>query len=380
MEESINTKWPVKTITSAAVMILIAGIVLIFIYGKTLLVPLVAGAFIAMLLVAPVNKLESYGVPRILSIVIMLLFSMSVLGALGWFFGLQIAKFAEDLTGVQTNLDKFIENTSLFIEENFGVKDAISLQRINDQVFKFLKEHASGISSAAFSTLGSLGSLILLPVYMFMFLLYRDHFTTFAVKLFHKHSPAVVVSVVTDLRKVIQNYISGVVKVMAILAILNIIALSALGIKHAFFFGIFAAMMNILPYVGPLIGSTLPMIFALLTKDSLFYPVAVLMSFVIIQSIEGNFLTPKIVGSNVNINPIVSLIALLIGSLLWGVVGMILFIPLAAIVKKLLELSPSTAVYGYMMGEEPSNKPPKEKRSLRTRIKSGLGKKGKQVG
>ncbi len=366
METENSAKLPLKTITAAATVILITGIVLVFIYGKTLLVPLVAGAFIAMLLVPPVNKLESFGIPRILSIVIMLVFSLSILGAVGWFFGNQIGGFASDLSGVQTRFDQMIDDISIFLEDNFGIEKAVALQRINDQIFKFLKDHASAISSAAFSTIGSLGSLILLPVYMFMFLLYRDHFTTVAIKLFHKHSPDMVVEVVTDLRKVIQHYISGVIKVMGILAVLNIIALSALGIKHAFFFGIFAAAMNILPYVGPLIGSLFPIVFALLTKDSLFFPVAVLASFIIIQSIEGNFLTPKIVGSNVNINPLVSLIALLIGSLLWGVVGMILFIPLAAIVKKLLELSPSTAVYGYLMGDTPDEKPDRDLTKLST--------------
>jgi predicted PurR-regulated permease PerM len=344
-----------STITAAAVLIIVAGIILLMVYAKTLLIPLIAGAYLAMLLVPAVTKMESHKIPRVLAIFIMLIVTSLAFVGIVWFFGGQISSFSEDLSGVEVQFQQFVNDMSKFLNENFGMQDALSFKAINDKLFIFLKENASKISSAAFSTIGSLGLLILVPVYFFMFLLYRNHFTMFAIRLFNKHPQTRVVEVVTDLRSVIQKYITGMLKVMAILAVMNVIALSALGIRHALFFGIFAAMMNVVPYVGPMIGSVLPILFALLTKDSLLYPLGVFVAFTIIQTIEGNYLTPKIVGSNVNINPIVSLVALLVGSLLWGVVGMILFIPLAAIIKKLLELSPNTEVYGYLMGEEVSD-------------------------
>jgi len=341
-----------KTVTTSAIMIIVCGIILLLIYAKTLLMPLVAAAYAAMLLVPAVNKLEAFNIPRVLAISMLLIVSTFVFIAVGWFFGMQLSSFAEDLSGIEPQFRVFVQDMSDFLAENFGLHDIFSFKAINDKLFAFLKDNASNISSAAFSTIGSLGLLVLIPVYFFMFLLYRDHITAFAIKLFENHPKNKVIEIVTDLRSVIQKYISGVLQVIAILAVFNVIALSLLGIRHALFFGIFAAFMNVVPYIGPLIGSIFPIIFALLTKDSLFYPLGVFISFVVIQSIEGNYLTPKIVGSNVNINPIISLLALLIGSLIWGVVGMILFIPLAAILKKLLELSPATAVYGYLMGEE----------------------------
>ena len=342
--------------------IISAGIIVLMIYARSLLIPMVAGAFLAMLLVPVVNRLDKIGIPRVLSIFITLLITIFSLGGLLWFFAGQISGFSEDLSGIEQQFNGFVKDISTFLSDNLGMHDLLTFNTINSKLFVFLKENASKISTAAFSTLGSLGLVVLVPVYLFMFLLYRHHFTDFAVKLFKNQPENEVKNVVADLRRVIQNYISGVLKVMVILAILNIIALSTLGIKHAFFFGIFAAMMNIIPYVGPLIGNLLPMLFALLTKDSLWYPLGVFISFTVIQSIEGNYLTPKIVGSNVNINPIISLIALLIGSMLWGVVGMILFIPMTAIIKKLLELHPSTAVYGYLMGEELDENPKEQKK------------------
>lgn len=362
MEDNLPIFKAGKTITAAAVVIIAIGIVLLLIYAKSLLMPLVTAAYLAMLLSPVVKKMEKNNIPRILAIFIVILVLIFAVIGLVWFFGGQISSFSDDLSGIETQFHNFVNDMSKFLEENFGMKDAFTFKTVNDKLFLFLKENSSKISSAAFDTLGGIGLVILIPVYLFMFLLYRDHFTAFSIKLFKQHPENLVIEVVTDLRLVIQKYISGVLQVMFILAIWNVIALSVLGIRHALFFGIFAAMMNIIPYVGPLIGSILPIVFALLTKDSLFYPLGVLVSFTIIQSIEGNYLTPKIVGSNVNINPIVSLIALIAGNLLWGVVGMILFIPLAAILKKLLELSPATAVYGYLMGEEVKrNQIPKKK-------------------
>jgi len=342
-----------KIVNVAAFVIITSGIILLMIFAKSLLMPLVVGAFLAMLLVPLVNKMEKLKIPGAIAIFISILLSVSVLLGLGWFFGAQISSFSEDLTDIETRFNDLSDGFSGFMEEVFGVKNALQLENLNDKIFTFLKDHAATITSAAFNTLGSLGQTILIPVYLFMFLLYRNHFTNFAVKLFPSQPAEWVVNVVTDLRRVIQLYITGALKVMVILAILNAIALTLLGIKHALFFAVFAAILNIVPYVGPLIASLLPIVFALLTKDSLWYPIGVLISFNIIQTIEGNYLTPKIVGSNVNINPLTSLLALLVGGFMWGVVGMILFIPMAAILKKILELSPKTEVYGFLLGEEP---------------------------
>lgn len=365
-----------KILKVAAFIIVTSGIVLLMIFAKSLLMPLVVGAFLAMLLVPLVNRMEKLKIPGAIAIFISILLSVSVLLGLGWFFGAQISSFSEDLTDIETRFNDLSAGFSGFMEEVFGVKNAMQLENLNDKVFTFLKDNASTITSAAFSTLSSLGQMLLIPVYLFMFLAYRNHFTKFAIKLFPSQPAEWVVDVVTDLRRVVQLYITGAMKVMIILAILNAIALTLLGIKHALFFAVFAAILNIVPYVGPLIASLLPIVFALLTKDSLWYPVGVLISFNIIQTIEGNYLTPKIVGSNVSINPLTSLLALLVGGFMWGVVGMILFIPMAAILKKILELSPSTAVYGYLLGEEPDEKV-KNKLGLFDWLKKLIAKKPK---
>jgi predicted PurR-regulated permease PerM len=194
---------------------------------------------------------------------------------------------------------------------------------------------------------------------MFFFLLYRDHLVSVLIAIFRDADPAEVKSQLIRLRKVVLNYISGVGKVMVILAILNITAYSLIGVEHAIFFGVIGAILNIIPYVGPFIGALLPMSYALLTMDNLLSPLLILGAYQAIQLLEGNFLTPKIVGSQVNLNAFMTFLGLLLGASIWGVAGMILIIPILAILREIFDLSSSTKPFALLLGEEPKADPPK---------------------
>lgn len=162
--------------------------------------------------------------------------------------------------------------------------------------------------------------------------------------------------VISKIKVVTQSYFKGVLLVMIILAILNSIALLSLGIQHALLFAVFAAILNIIPFLGPIIGSIFPAVYALLTKDSLFYPSAVLASFYVIQLLESNLFTPGIVGKNVSMNPLMTIIALFIGNFIWGLEGMILFIPGMAILKVIFDEVEGLRPYGFLLGalEQPT--------------------------
>ena len=198
---------------------------------------------------------------------------------------------------------------------------------------------------------------------MFFFLIYRNHLTNLIIQIYRDKDPQLVRIRIITLRKVVLNYIVGVIKVMGILAVLNITAFSLLGIKHAIFFGLIGAILNIIPYVGPFFGALMPIIYSFLTKDSLFYPLAVIASYQVIQFIEGNFLTPKIVGGNVNLNAFVTFLGLLIGGTIWGVAGMILIIPTMAILREIFELNEQTRPFAKVLGEEVKEKKPTNENS-----------------
>jgi predicted PurR-regulated permease PerM len=125
-----------------------------------------------------------------------------------------------------------------------------------------------------------------------------------------------------------------------------------LGINHAILLGVIAGFLNIIPYIGVLIGSLFPIVMALLTKDSIWIAVGALGVCVVVQFLDNNFITPNVVGSSVSINPLATLIVLVIGGMLWGVAGMMLFIPYLGMLKVVLDNVDGLKPFGYLIGEE----------------------------
>lgn len=335
-----------------SVMIFIIVLVFFLIIGKSLLIPLCMGGFFAILFTPISNWMESKKVPRTISCIISLLLMAALVVGLLSFIISNVADFSQDFDDVSGKVTEYATQIDQWSRTNFNYDTELRLKTNTDYVKNLLTENSSSISDFAMKTVGSMTGIVLIPVFMFFFLIYRYHLTNVIIKIYKDKDPELVKLRITKLRKVILNYIIGVIKVMGILAILNITAFSILGIKHAVFFGTLGAVLNIIPYVGPFFGAMLPMVYSFLTKDSLFYPLGVLAIYQVIQLIEGNFLTPKIVGGNVNLNAFITFLGLLVGATIWGVAGMILIIPMMAILREIFDLNEHTRPFALLMGEE----------------------------
>lgn len=148
-----------------------------------------------------------------------------------------------------------------------------------------------------------------------------------------------------------KNYIIGLVSVMIIIAIANSTMLLIIGVDYAIMFGCLAALLIIVPYIGTYIGAALPILYALVTMD-FSHALMILIGFIVVQVLEGNFLTPKIVGSNTNVNALTAFLALIIGGYLWGISGMVLSIPFIAMTKKVFRHVSGLQPLALLMGEE----------------------------
>ena len=314
---------------------------------------MMVSGYIAMLMTSFCNRLERYKIPRSLAAFIALLLCTIVVSGLIYFVVTQLQNFTTDLgTNIEKDLNNFAMRTNSFVLETFGFDMGMAYGFELEKLLNLLKPENMSTSRLLGVLLGTISNLLLLPVFVFFMLIYRDHFAVFVTKVFVRQKNKFLLENITEIRKLVHSYIVGAGKVMLILGVVNTSVLFALGIKHAIFFGMFAGLLNIIPYLGPSLGAILPFLFALLTKDNLFYPFAVVISFTLIQFLESTYLTPKITGANVNLNAFVTFVGLLIGGAIWGIVGMILIIPTIAIVKKLFELNPETEPYAYLFGEE----------------------------
>jgi len=343
--------------------LLIIMIVFFMIMAKSLLVPLLISGYMAMLLTSTCNWMERRKIPRSLSAFICILVFTAVLGGILFFIYMQVRSFTNDVGGdLGQKINGFVIAGNQWAMQNFGFDLGMPNGFEMKKAVEMVGPDDVTPSQMIFNTLNTISDIVLLPVFIFFLLIYRDHLAVFVTKVFSKQDNGFLLSKLTSIRKIVHAYIVGAGKVMCILAVVNTGVLLALGIKHAIFFGVLAGMLNIIPYLGPTLGAILPFFFALVTKDSLFYPFAVVVALAFIQILEGSFLTPKITGSNVNLNALVTFIGLLIGGAIWGIVGMILIIPTIAILKQLFELSPDTQPYAYLFGEEDSNWFKKRKR------------------
>ncbi|MCS5489122.1 AI-2E family transporter [Algoriphagus limi] len=345
-----------------ALLVLVFIIVLVFflIVGKSLLIPLFMGGFFAILFTPLNNWLEKKKVPRTLASFLSLLLMVLLVGGLLSFIIGNVAAFTNDFDDVSGRVTNYANQIDDWTQSSFGIDYELRNKANLEYIEEVLNDHSSSISNFALKTVGSLSGVVLIPVFMFFLVLYRDHLTKMMIMIYRDRDPTLVKMRITSLRKVIQHYIVGVGKVMLILALLNVTAYTALGIKHAIFFGVLGAILNIIPYVGPFFGVLLPVVYSFLTKDSLFYPLAILVAYQLIQLVEGNFLTPKIVGGNVNLNAFITFLGLLIGGSIWGVAGMILIIPTLAILREIFDLTEETKPFAFLLGEE-KEKPKKPK-------------------
>ncbi len=345
-----------KTIPSSVILaVKLLGLTLLIVALKRLddvLLPILFSALFAFLLVPITRRLERAGWPRWLGILVSILVLAGIATGLIWILTTQLMDFSNEWEHIQERLMTQYEKLrqSIAGSFNYQLPDKGALLK---QSMAGLKERGSLIAnSAASTTSGILEVLSLVPIYIFCFLYYRDHFRQFLYRLTSNAGQrSVVMTVVHKIEEVMQNYLLGLLTVIFIVALLNIGGLLLLGVKYAVFFGAFASLLMIIPFIGMIIGATLPAIYTLVETGSPWQALGVVGIFVFVQFLEGNFITPTITGSKVSINALAAIVGLILGGELWGLPGMILSIPLVAVLKVVFDAIPGMEPYGYLLGD-----------------------------
>ena len=191
----------------------------------------------------------------------------------------------------------------------------------------------------------------IIPLYTFLLMYYKDFFVEFLIRLSSKNQ-GIVINWAQESGRIIQSYLAGMIRVTGIVAILAGIFFYLIGVKYFVLFAAFIAIMNLIPYVGVFISSIFAILYVFLTTDSLFYPIVTFGVLWGIQLLENNIITPLVVGSKVKVNALAVIVAILLGGWLWGISGMVLFIPLIGVLKITLERSAGLRPFAYLLGDE----------------------------
>lgn len=329
-------------------LVLVTGILY---YGADVFVPIAYAALLSVLLYPISYRLERFGIPRVLAITLTLTAALILVATVIGFIVWQAGQFSQDLPVLKERVFEYAREFKVFLKENFGITYQRQLQWLRLTTSRVFENGGVLVSQTllAFTKISYI--MVLVPIYTFLFLLYRPLFVEFFFQLSSRGRIHQVKAVLDEIKLVIKNYLLGLMIETVIIAILNMAVLLALGIDYAILFGVMAAILNLIPYVGIFIGSIFPTVIAFMMEDSLWAPVSVVIAFSMIQFIDNNIIVPKIVGSYVRINSIATIIAVIVGGLLWGISGMFLFIPLVAILKVVFDRVESLKPWGMILGD-----------------------------
>ncbi len=337
--------------TTCIVLLCLAGVAFM-VYAKSIMAPIVIGIFTAFLLLPACRWLEKRKVPATLSALITITLTGVTIALLLWFLSYQFMSFSEELPLMREKLnEKFMALQSL-VTNSFGISKQDQLQWLERQILSAISSSGQFAADFFSATGNFIAAATLVPIYAFFFIYYRKKFMNF-IKMVtppNRHEKAIAILETTS--TVSYRYLVGLSIDIAILSVLNSIGFLLLGINHAIFLGIVAGLLNVIPYVGVIIGGIIPVMIALITKDSIWFAVGAFGVCVVVQFIDNNFITPKVIGSAVSVNPLASTIALLVGALAWGLLGMMLSIPITGVLKVVCDRVDSLKPFGYLLGEQ----------------------------
>lgn len=307
------------------------------IIGKPLFEPVVFSILLTLILSPLVRSFERIfkrSIPAIAVTFIIVVFPFLFLFGLFSWYSVEI--FSE-LPSINKELDQAIREGLSWFENRTGMtivddeawlKENIS--KITASVFDFLGE---GVSS----TTASIASFFLTLVYTALLLYYRKTYHRFAVMQFPGQRQASIRETIKRMQTMLQRYCYGMLSVIGILAVLNTLGLWVIGIDYAPFWGCLAAFLAIIPYIGTTLGGFLPFVFALATTGTYWQPIAVVVYYMLLQQIEGNLITPNIVGGRISVNPLVVIFGMVAGGLIWGISGLIITLPIIALIRVICE-------------------------------------------
>lgn len=340
------------TTIKVAAGILIFSLAIIFVYlAQEILFPIILGFIFAVLLMPIVRFLNlKLHLPNAISSLFSILFVAGIFIAIFIFLGKEIGYAFDDLPEIEKNLRAHQVNIQSWIYERFGMT-------INEQkAFLVDKVNSNSInSSTSLRSLGNLSSLliniVLIPIYTFLILIYRQNFTEFIYKLRQNKEKSHLREILLEINSVLRSYISGLFIEMLIVAVLTGAGLAIIGAKYFVFLGVLTALLNLIPYIGILVAMSISILLTLVGSADFSIIFGVIIVNVIVQFIDNNFLIPKIVGSKVSINAFVSIVGVIVGGAMAGIGGMFLALPMLAILKVIFDNTESLNAFGILLGE-----------------------------
>ena len=338
-------------------MILLIGI---FIYlGHGVLVPIYFSILLSILLLPITNFLEKCYFPSTVANFIAVIFALGLIVGIVYFLSSQMAGFFNDVSSIREHLSEHITTLQNLAEQKLHISSAqqkVLIDKAREGV-----THSSGqYIGQTFLTVSETAVLIILvAIYSFLILCYRHLIKRFLFAVFSTRHKESVQHVLLESKQIIQKYMTGLLIEMAIVATCNSIVLMVIGVKYAIFLGVFAAVLNIIPYVGLFTGLGFTVLVTLGNSSSMNSIIWIIIGMEIIHFLDANFLMPKIVGSKVKINALMTIVGVVIGGSLIGLPGIFLALPTIAIINVIFLQIDTLKPWSILLSDDRENIPQK---------------------
>jgi len=298
--------------------------------------PFLISALLAYLLNPIIHFLERKGLIRIYSVILVYIIFLCMVVLIGLIIVPKLFKdisvLVESVPIYAKQFDKLYKSfQDGYINSNLpqGLKDIIdeNIILIQSIVLNFLQN----VADSLINIFSQLFNYIIVPVLTFYMLKDSEYFKNQLILFLPRKKRSKILQLFKDIDNVFGKYIRGQIFISSVVGILTTIALVLIRVKYALTLGIFASISNIIPYFGPIIGMIPTVIFAFL--DSPTKAIYATGAYILIQQIESGIITPKIIGESVGIHPIYIIMALIIGGKIFGIVGLVIAVPFAAVIK-----------------------------------------------
>ena len=316
-------------------------------FAKGFLIPLCIAGILATLFLPFCTWMEKRKVPKALAVIICLLVLLITIAGVGALLTWQINELTTDISMLSKKIGEIVGHIQQSIFANFGITLKEQSELLNNEQLSI-----TGVLQVIAGSLASIiTNFILVLAYIFLLLYFRTHIRRFILKLVPQAQQTEIKKMLSSITNVSQQYLLGLTKMIVCLWIMYGIGFSLIGVKNALFFAILCGLLEIVPFIGNLTGTTLTVLVAIVQGAGLPLVLTIIGVYMLVQLIQEWILSPLILGPQVKINAFTTIVALVLGELIWGIAGIFLAIPLIGMFKIVCDHIESLKPYGFLIGQ-----------------------------
>jgi predicted PurR-regulated permease PerM len=341
-----------ERINKILLFVILTSIVLYF--GRGFFVLISFAGLLAMLMTPVSNRLENRGVSRVISSLISVMIIVVIFSVVILLLAAQIGNIGKELPLILLRYEEIKLDLQRWVNDSLGV----SSQQLRVHASEVFNNAGSFLTNFIKNTITFIGSLFVVLVFIFLFLMQRTKYEKFVLMLYKEEKRNKAKDMIDRISQVAQQYLTGRLVAACIMGILFLIGFLIVGLKNSVILALIVAIMTIIPYVGALIGGLVPLFISMI-DGSLNQSIWVVIIILAINTIDHYIIEPYVVGGSVNISPFFTIFVLILGGLIWGIPGIILFLPLSGIIKIVFENVEGLQPYASLIGDQRDSSKPK---------------------